>query len=90
MDENKNMINDEIIEDTEEVITESPNEKGMSIVGIGLAAVGGMVACKLIGKFVKPKVSNLISKVKQKRVAFKDDEKSKAYDVDVVDDEDDE
>ncbi|MCM1363439.1 MAG: hypothetical protein NC215_00445 [Ruminococcus sp.] len=84
MDENTNMINDEIIEDTE-VITESSDEKGMSIIGIGLAAVGGMITVKLIDKFVKPKVSNLISKVKQKRAASKAKDESAEYDVEVVD-----
>ena len=62
MDENKNMTNEEVIEETEEVMTESSDERGMSMVGIGLTVVGSLIACKLIGKFVKPKVSEFIAK----------------------------
>lgn len=84
MDENKNMTNEEVIEETEEVMTEGSDERGMSMLGVGLTVVGSLIACKLIGEFVKPKVSEFIAKRKQKKEASEEESEPLSYDVDVV------
>ena len=65
METNEIMNNEEIIETTEEIV-EAGSGKGIKIAaGIGLAALGGLIAYKYIGKPV-------IAKIKAKREQHKE------------------
>ena len=67
MDNNEIMVNEEVMEATEEIAT-AGGSKGFKVaIGVGLAAVGGVIAYKYV---VKP----LIAKIKAKKAQSEIDE----------------
>lgn len=78
--DNTEIMNNEVIETTEEVIEEITKNNSLKTgVGIGLGIVAGALAYKLI---LKPIASNVITKFKQKKMAAK--EKTTCADESVV------
>lgn len=78
--DNTEIMNNEVIETTEEVIEEITKNNSLKTgVGIGLGIVAGALAYKLI---LKPIASNVITKFKQKKMAAK--EKTTCTDESVV------
>ena len=65
--ENTNIMNNEVIEATEEVIENTGMNKGVKIAaGIGLSVVVGYVVYKYVAK---PVVANIKAKIDQKKMA---------------------
>lgn len=68
--DNTEIMNNEVIETTEEVIEEITKNNSLKTgVGIGLGIVAGALAYKLI---LKPIASNVITKFKQKKMTAKE------------------
>lgn len=64
---NNEIMNNEVIETTEEVITSTGMSKGVKIAaGVGVGVVVGVVAYKYV---VKPVVANIKTKINQKKMA---------------------
>lgn len=79
--ENTKIMNDEVIEATEEVIENADMSKGIKIAaGIGLSVVVGCVAHKYV---VKPVVANIKARINQKKMAA--EEQQMYADAEVVD-----
>ena len=65
--ENTNIMNNEVIEATEEVIENTGMNKGVKIAaGIGLSVVVGYVVYKYVAK---PVVANIKAQINQKKMA---------------------
>lgn len=65
--ENTNIMNNEVIEATEEVIENTGMSKGVKIAaGIGLSVVVGYVVYKYVAK---PVVANIKAQINQKKMA---------------------
>lgn len=65
--ENTKIMNNEVIEATEEVIENTGMSKGMKIAaGIGLSVVVGVVVYKYVAK---PVIANIKAKIEQKKMA---------------------
>lgn len=68
--DNTEIMNNEVMETTEEVIEETTKNNSLKTgVGIGLGIVAGTLAYKLI---LKPIASNVITKFKQKKMTAKE------------------
>lgn len=79
--ENTNIMNNEVIEATEEVIENTGMSKGVKIAaGIGLSVVVGYVVYKYVAK---PVVANIKAKIDQKKMAA--EEQAMYVDSEVVD-----
>ena len=65
MDTNEIMVNEEVIEATEEIATASSGNGIKMTAGIGLAVLGGVVAYKYI---VKPMVAKIKAKKEQQKI----------------------
>lgn len=79
--ENTNIMNNEVIEATEEVIENTGLNKGVKIAaGIGLSVVVGYVVYKYVAK---PVVANIKAKIDQKKMAA--EEQAMYADSEVVD-----
>ena len=79
--ENTNIMNNEVIEATEEVIENTGMNKGVKIAaGIGLSVVVGYVVYKSVAK---PVVANIKAKIDQKKMAA--EEQAMYADSEVVD-----
>lgn len=65
--ENTEIMNNEIIEATEEVIESTGMSKGIKVTaGIGLSVVVGVIAYKYV---VKPVIANIKAQIEQKKMA---------------------
>lgn len=69
MENNEIMVNEEVMEATEEIATAGASKGFKVAIGVGLAAVGGVIAYKYV---VKP----LIAKIKAKKAQSEIDEES--------------
>lgn len=70
--ENTNIMNNEVIEATEEVIENTGMSKGVKIAaGIGLSVVVGYVVYKYVAK---PVVANIKAQIAQKKMAAEEHE----------------
>lgn len=79
--ENTNIMNNEVIEATEEVIENTGMSKGVKIAaGIGLSVVVGYVVYKYVAK---PVVANIKAQINQKKMAA--EEQAMDADSEVVD-----
>lgn len=79
--ENTNIMNNEVIEATEEVIENTGMSKGVKIAaGIGLSVVVGYVVYKYVAK---PVVANIKAQIDQKKMAA--EEQAMDADSEVVD-----
>lgn len=79
--ENTNIMDNEVIEATEEVIENTGMNKGVKIAaGIGLSVVVGYVVYKYVAK---PVVANIKAKIDQKKMAA--EEQAMYADSEVVD-----
>lgn len=79
--ENTKIMNNEVIEATEEVIENTGMNKGVKIAaGIGLSVVVGYVVYKYVAK---PVVANIKAKIDQKKMAA--EEQAMYADSEVVD-----
>ena len=65
MDTNEIMVNEEVIEATEEIATAGSGNGIKMAAGIGLAVLGGVVAYKYI---VKPMVAKIKAKKEQQKI----------------------
>ena len=65
MDTNEIMVNEEVIEVTEEIATAGSGNGIKMAAGIGLAVLGGVVAYKYI---VKPMVAKIKAKKEQQKI----------------------
>ncbi len=79
--ENTNIMNNEVIEATEEVIENTGVRKGIKIAaGVGLSVVVGVVVYKYVAK---PVIANIKTQIAQKKMAA---EETQTYtEVEVVD-----
>lgn len=65
--ENTEIMNNEVIEATEEVIESTGMSKGIKVTaGIGLSVVVGVIAYKYV---VKPIIANIKAQIEQKKMA---------------------
>lgn len=65
--ENTKVMNDEVIEVSEEVIENTGMSKGLKIAaGVGLSVIVGVVVYKYVAK---PVIANIKSKINQKKMA---------------------
>lgn len=65
--ENTEIMNNEVIEATEEVIESTGMSKGIKVTaGIGLSVVVGVIAYKYVAK---PVIANIKAQIKQKKMA---------------------
>lgn len=70
--ENTKIMNNEVIEATEEVIENTGMSKGMKIAaGIGLSVVVGVVVYKYVAK---PVIANIKAQINQKKMATAEQE----------------
>lgn len=82
--DNTKIMNNEVIEATEEVIENTGMSKGMKIVaGIGLSVVVGVVVYKYVAK---PVIANIKAQINQKKMAAAEQEMY-VEDSDVADEE---
>ncbi len=67
---NNEIMNNEVMETTEEVIENTGMSKGVKIaVGVGLSVVAGLVVYKYVAK---PVIANIKAQIKQKKIAAKE------------------
>lgn len=65
--ENKEIMNNEVIEATEEVIENTGMSKGIKVAaGIGLSVVVGVIVYKYVAK---PVIANIKAQIEQKKMA---------------------
>ena len=67
---NNEIMNNEVVEATEEVIENAGLSKGVKIAGIGLSVVVGVVVYKYVAK---PVIANIKAQIEQKKMAAEDD-----------------
>ena len=65
MDTNEIMVNEEVIETTEEIATASSGKVFKVAAGVGLTVLGGFVAYKYV---IKPVVAKIKTKKEQRRI----------------------
>ena len=65
MDTNEIMVNEEVIETTEEIATASSGKGFKVVAGVGLTVLGGLVAYKYV---IKPVVAKIKSKKEQQKI----------------------
>jgi hypothetical protein len=69
METNEIMVNEEVMDTTEEIATASSSKGFKVAVGVGLAVVGGVVAYKYV---IKPIVAKIKAKKEQRRIDEED------------------
>lgn len=63
---NTEIMNNEVIEATEEVIENTGISKGIKVAGIGLSVVVGVIVYKYVAK---PVIANIKTQIEQKKMA---------------------